>query len=184
MSPPAQTAPRGHPELIVLSHPTDPPRIPTLTLFQETQGGRLVIVLCAVDSHPPATLTIDHDGAMLATSRPEVALGQRLGVTSSRNSLRLEIRDAGPRDGGKYSCTATNTHGNASATKVLVTRGESRGDALGFGVTMNAQNWGDTRSPWCGDIGVLWGVPSSVGSELLLELEKLPGFVSQNGKNQ
>ncbi|NXO22111.1 SN protein, partial [Cisticola juncidis] len=100
---------------------TYPPRIPTLTLFQETQGGRQVIVLCVVDSHPPATLAIDHDGTVLATSGAEVALGQQLGVTSSRNSLRLEIRDAGPRDGGKYGCTARNVHGHASATKVLVT---------------------------------------------------------------
>ncbi|XP_054149421.1 sialoadhesin [Melozone crissalis] len=101
---------------------TYPPRIPTLTLFQETQGGRLVIVRCTVDSHPPATLAIDHDGTVLATSGAQVALGQRLGVTASRNSLRLEIRDAGPQDSGKYGCTASNVHGNASATKVLVTR--------------------------------------------------------------
>ncbi|NWI02114.1 SN protein, partial [Tichodroma muraria] len=101
---------------------TYPPRIPTLTLFQETQGGRLVIVRCAVDSHPPATLAIDRDGAVLATSGAQVALRQRLSVTASRNSLRLEIRDAGPRDSGKYGCTASNVHGNASATKVLVSR--------------------------------------------------------------
>ncbi|NXY54145.1 SN protein, partial [Callaeas wilsoni] len=101
---------------------TYPPRIPTLTLFRETQGGRLAIVHCTVDSHPPATLAIDRDGAVLATSGAQVALRQRLGVTTSRNSLRLEIRDAGPQDSGKYSCTASNVHGNASATKVLVTR--------------------------------------------------------------
>ncbi|NXT71005.1 SN protein, partial [Chaetops frenatus] len=101
---------------------TYPPRIPTLTLFQETQGGRLVIVRCTVDSHPPATLTIDREGTVLATSGAQVALRQRLGITTSRNSLRLEIRDAGPRDSGKYGCTASNAHGNASATKVLVTR--------------------------------------------------------------
>ncbi|NWR00262.1 SN protein, partial [Paradoxornis webbianus] len=100
---------------------TYPPRVPSLTLFQETQGGRLVIVLCSVDSHPPATLAIDRDGTVVATSGAEVALSQRLGVTSSRNSLRLEIRDAGPQDNGNYGCTASNVHGNASATKVLVT---------------------------------------------------------------
>ncbi|NXI77428.1 SN protein, partial [Rhipidura dahli] len=101
---------------------TYPPRIPTLTLFQETQGGRLVIVRCTVDSHPPATLAISRNGAVLATSGAQVALRQRLSVTASRNSLRLEIRDAGPRDSGKYGCTASNVHGNASATKVLMTR--------------------------------------------------------------
>ncbi|RMC22826.1 hypothetical protein DUI87_00168 [Hirundo rustica rustica] len=112
-----------HPDLSILSHPTDPPRIPRLTLFQETQGGRLVVVLCTVDSHPPASLAIDRDGAVLAASGAEAALLRRLGVTASRNSLRLEIRDAGPRDSGKYGCTASNVHGNASAAKALVTRG-------------------------------------------------------------
>ncbi|NXW74185.1 SN protein, partial [Hirundo rustica] len=101
---------------------TYPPRIPTLTLFQETQGGRLVVVLCTVDSRPPASLAIDRDGAVLAASGAEAALLRRLGVTASRNSLRLEIRDAGPRDSGKYGCTASNVHGNASAAKALVTR--------------------------------------------------------------
>ncbi|NWV06249.1 SN protein, partial [Ptilonorhynchus violaceus] len=101
---------------------TYPPRIPTLALFQETQGGRLVIVRCTVDSHPPATLAIDRDGSVLATGGPRVALSRRLGVTASRNALRLEIRDAGPRDSGNYSCTASNAHGKASATKVLVAR--------------------------------------------------------------
>ncbi|NWR47639.1 SN protein, partial [Regulus satrapa] len=101
---------------------TYPPRIPTLTLFQEAQGGRRVIVRCTVDSHPPATLAIDREGAVLATSAAQVALGQRLSASSSRNSLRLEIRDAGARDGGRYGCSASNVHGNASATKVLVSR--------------------------------------------------------------
>ncbi|NXA62027.1 SN protein, partial [Mohoua ochrocephala] len=130
---------------------TYPPRIPTLTLFQETQGGRLVIVRCTVDSHPPATLAIDRDGTVLATSGAQVALGQRLGVTSSRNSLRLEIRDAGPRDSGKYGCTASNVHGNASATKVLLTRAAelliqpSAEVPEGTAVTLTCVGTGDTE---------------------------------------
>ncbi|NWI56892.1 SN protein, partial [Calyptomena viridis] len=101
---------------------TYPPRTPTLTLFQEAQGGRLAIVQCAVDSHPPATMAIDREGTVLAASGAQATPHQRFGVTASRNSLRLEIRDAGPQDSGKYRCTASNAHGNASATKVLVTR--------------------------------------------------------------
>ncbi|NWV17818.1 SN protein, partial [Origma solitaria] len=129
---------------------TYPPRIPTLALFQETQGGRLVIVRCTVDSHPPATLAIDRDGVVLATSGAQVALHQRLGVTTSRNSLRLEIRDAGPRDSGKYSCTASNVLGNASATKVLVTRATelliqpSAEVSEGTAVTLTCVGTGDT----------------------------------------
>ncbi|NXO66196.1 SN protein, partial [Phainopepla nitens] len=130
---------------------TYPPRIPTLTLFQETQGGRLVIVRCTVDSHPPATLVINRDGAVLAASGAQVALPRRqLGVTASRNSLRLEIRDAGPRDGGKYGCTASNAHGNASATRVLEIRAAgllirpSAEVTEGTAVTLTCVGTGDT----------------------------------------
>ncbi|NWU21953.1 SN protein, partial [Dyaphorophyia castanea] len=129
---------------------TYPPRIPTLTFFQETQGGRLVIVRCTVDSHPPATLAIDLDGTVLATSGAQVALGKRLGVTASRNSLRLEIRDAGARDSGKYGCTASNVHGKARATKVLVTRAAelriqpSAEVPEGTAVTLTCVGTGDT----------------------------------------
>ncbi|NWS14807.1 SN protein, partial [Pachyramphus minor] len=99
---------------------TYPPRTPTLTLFQETQGGRRAVIRCAVDSHPPATLAIDRDGTVLATSGAQVAPPRRFGVTASRNALSLEIRDAGPRDSGKYRCTARNAHGSASAAKALL----------------------------------------------------------------
>lgn len=142
---------RPHRNLHILSHLTDPPRIPTLTFFQETQGGRLVIVRCTVDSHPPATLAIDHDGTVLATSGAQVAtLGQQLSVTTSRNSLRLEMRGAGPRDSGNYGCTASNIHGSTSATKVLEIRRESQ------------RVWGDDEPPELGghaalrDGGTLW----------------------------
>ncbi|XP_009072283.1 PREDICTED: sialoadhesin-like, partial [Acanthisitta chloris] len=99
---------------------TYPPRNPTLRLFQETQGGRLTIIHCAVDSHPPATMAIDHHGTVLAASGSQVAPQQRFSVTATHNSLQLEIWDAGPQDNGEYRCTASNTFGNTSATKVLV----------------------------------------------------------------
>ncbi|NXX11847.1 SN protein, partial [Podargus strigoides] len=100
---------------------TYPPRTPTITLFHETQGGRLAIIHCAVDSHPPATMAIYHHGTLLAASGSQVAPRQRVGVTASHNALRLEIRGAGPQDGGEYRCTASNAYGNASATKQFVT---------------------------------------------------------------
>ncbi|KAM9027373.1 sialoadhesin [Ara ararauna] len=101
---------------------TYPPRTPTMTLFQEAHGGRLAIIHCAVDSYPPATMAMYHDGTLVAASGSQVAPQQRFGVTSSRNTLRLEIRGAGPRDSGEYRCTASNGHGNASATKVFIAR--------------------------------------------------------------
>ncbi|NXW58844.1 SN protein, partial [Eurystomus gularis] len=98
------------------------PRTPTMTLFQEMQGGRLAIIHCAVDSHPPAAMAIYRDGTLLSASGSQAAPHQRFGVTASRNTLRLEIRGVGPRDTGEYRCTASNTHGNASATKVFIAR--------------------------------------------------------------
>ncbi|XP_050751420.1 sialoadhesin [Gymnogyps californianus] len=99
---------------------TYPPRTPTITLFQETQGGRLAIIRCAVDSHPPATVALYRDGTLLAASGLQAAPRQRFGVTASRNGLRLEIRGVGPQDSGEYRCTAANAYGKASATKVFV----------------------------------------------------------------
>ncbi|KAM9378011.1 LOW QUALITY PROTEIN: sialoadhesin [Phaethornis superciliosus] len=99
-----------------------PPRTPTLTLFQETQGGRVAIIHCAVDSHPVATVALYHRGTLLAASGWQVAPGQRVSVTTTPNALRVEIRGVGPRDGGDYHCTATNTYGNASVTKGFVIR--------------------------------------------------------------
>ncbi|XP_065518893.1 sialoadhesin isoform X3 [Lathamus discolor] len=101
---------------------TYPPRTPTITLFQEAHGGRLAVIHCAVDSFPPATMAVYRDGTLVAASGSQAAPQQRFGVTSSRNTLRLEIRGAGPRDSGEYRCTASNAHGNASATKVFVAR--------------------------------------------------------------
>uniref|UniRef100_A0A672UEQ7 Sialic acid binding Ig like lectin 1 n=1 Tax=Strigops habroptila TaxID=2489341 RepID=A0A672UEQ7_STRHB len=99
---------------------TYPPRAPTITFFQEAHGGRLAIIRCAVDSHPPAAMAMYRDGTLVAASGSQAAPQQQFGVTSSRNTLRLEIRGAGPRDSGEYRCTTSNGHGNASATKVFI----------------------------------------------------------------
>ncbi|XP_055653168.1 sialoadhesin isoform X4 [Falco peregrinus] len=101
---------------------TYPPRTPNIMLFQETQGGRLAIVRCTVDSHPPATIALYRDGTLLAASGSQAAPRQRLGVTTSRNALRLEIRGTGPQDSGEYRCMASNAYGNTSATKLFVAR--------------------------------------------------------------
>uniref|UniRef100_A0A663DJI1 Sialic acid binding Ig like lectin 1 n=1 Tax=Aquila chrysaetos chrysaetos TaxID=223781 RepID=A0A663DJI1_AQUCH len=102
--------------------PDHPPRTPTITLFQETQGGRLAIVRCAVDSHPPAAVALYRDGTLLAASGSQAAPRQRFGVTASRNALRLEIRGVGPQDSGEYRCTASNAYGNASTAKLFDAR--------------------------------------------------------------
>ncbi|NXL53838.1 SN protein, partial [Podilymbus podiceps] len=101
---------------------TYPPRALTIALFQETQGGRMAIVRCAVDSHPPATMALYRNGTLLVASGLQEAPGQRLSVTASRNALRLEMRGAGPQDSGDYRCTASNAHGTTSVAKAFVVR--------------------------------------------------------------
>ncbi|NXG39487.1 SN protein, partial [Dromaius novaehollandiae] len=101
---------------------TYPPRTPTIALFQETQDGKLAIVHCTVDSRPPATMALYHDGNLVATTGSHAAPSQRLSVTTSRNSLRLEIRGVEPADSGEYRCTASNAHGNATAARPFTAR--------------------------------------------------------------
>uniref|UniRef100_A0A663DJH6 Sialic acid binding Ig like lectin 1 n=1 Tax=Aquila chrysaetos chrysaetos TaxID=223781 RepID=A0A663DJH6_AQUCH len=121
-----------------------------VTPDRDTQGGRLAIVRCAVDSHPPAAVALYRDGTLLAASGSQAAPRQRFGVTASRNALRLEIRGVGPQDSGEYRCTASNAYGNASTAKLFDARGESpllpvRGgcQAPGSGswVPTNSRDW-------------------------------------------
>lgn len=104
-----------------------------LTLLQEPQGGGMAVVRCMVDSHPPAALALYHGDGLVATSSSPAAPGGRVGVTTARNLLRVELREVGPQDGGTYRCTATNALGSASATRPFVTRGECGWGAPGVG---------------------------------------------------
>ncbi|NXE55636.1 SN protein, partial [Casuarius casuarius] len=101
---------------------TYPPRTPTIALFQEAQDGKLAIVHCTVDSRPPATMALYHDGNLVATTSSHAAPSQRLSITTARNSLRLEIRAVEPADSGEYRCTASNAHGNATAARPFAAR--------------------------------------------------------------
>ncbi|NXA31268.1 SN protein, partial [Eudromia elegans] len=101
---------------------TYPPRTPNLALFQEAPDGQLAIVHCTVDSHPPATLSLYHDGALVATSGSQAAPGRRVRVVAARNSLRLEVRAAAPADSGEYRCTARNAAGSAAAARTFLAR--------------------------------------------------------------
>ncbi|XP_069488367.1 sialoadhesin [Ambystoma mexicanum] len=94
-----------------------PPRPPVMTSFLETQEGRLAIVHCTVDSEPMAELALQRNGKLVATSSSHGAPNQRLSVTSSRNSLKLEIRGVVMGDEGMYACTATNAYGNSTTSR-------------------------------------------------------------------
>lgn len=95
---------------------TDPPLAPDLTAFLETQAGLVGILQCSVVSEPMATLVLSHGGLILASTSGEGDHSPRFSLSSAPNSLHLEIRDLGPTDSGEYTCSATNSLGNASST--------------------------------------------------------------------
>lgn len=85
------------------------PRNQRLTYLLESHGGRLVLILCTVDSHPPAQLAISHAGHLLASSTE----------ASSPNSLRLELREPRPSNEGLYVCSAHNPLGRVNTSLEL-----------------------------------------------------------------
>ncbi|NWS91359.1 SN protein, partial [Toxostoma redivivum] len=107
-----------------------PPRNLRLQSFVESSQGTATILLCAVDSHPPARLTLLRGGHPVASSPP--AGGdtprQSIRVSPSPNALRLEFREASEEDEGEYECQARSalgvTHASLTlrvqATRVLV----------------------------------------------------------------
>uniref|UniRef100_A0A8C3GP57 Sialic acid binding Ig like lectin 1 n=1 Tax=Cairina moschata TaxID=8855 RepID=A0A8C3GP57_CAIMO len=93
-----------------------PPRVPVLSSFLETPGGRRGVLQCRVDSSPPAQLELSKDGALVASSAlPAPATPPRLSVSAATNSLRVSIGDVLLEDEGEYVCAASNAYGNASA---------------------------------------------------------------------
>nr|XP_008531834.1 PREDICTED: sialoadhesin [Equus przewalskii] len=104
---------RSGPVSMVVSHP---PLALDLTAFLETQAGQVGIFHCSVLSEPLATLVLSHGGLVLASTLGEGDNSPRFSVSSAPNFLRLKIRDLGPADSGEYTCSATNSFGNASST--------------------------------------------------------------------
>lgn len=89
------------------------------------------ILQCSVVSEPMATLVLSHGGLVLASTSGKDDHGPRFSVSSAPNFLRLEIRDLGLADSGEYTCTATNSYGNASSTLDFQANGKMVGGAGG-----------------------------------------------------
>ncbi|XP_030046838.1 sialoadhesin isoform X2 [Microcaecilia unicolor] len=94
-----------------------PPRTPEMTSFLETQEGKVAIIHCMVDSIPVSELTLHRNDKLIATTSSHGAPTQRLSISSSRNSLKLEIKDVTLDDEGKYVCRATNAYGTSETSK-------------------------------------------------------------------
>ncbi|KAJ7403723.1 hypothetical protein WISP_149391 [Willisornis vidua] len=92
-----------------------PPRDVSVSTFLENRSGRVGIVLCTADSHPPSTMALLHQGRLVASSlAPAAAPGVR--VAPSHNALRVELGALGTGAAGRYLCVATNSLGNATAS--------------------------------------------------------------------
>nr|XP_003476459.1 sialoadhesin [Cavia porcellus]XP_023415823.1 sialoadhesin [Cavia porcellus] len=85
------------------------PRNLHLTYLLERHARQLALVLCTVDSHPPAQLTLSHAGRLLASSS----------TASVPNTLRLELKEPQPSDEGLYSCSAHSPLGQTNASMEL-----------------------------------------------------------------
>ncbi|NXK86615.1 SN protein, partial [Formicarius rufipectus] len=93
----------------------NPPRDVSISTFLENRSGRVGIVLCTADSHPPSTMALLHQGQLLASSlAPPAIPGVR--VAPSHNALRVELGVLGAGAAGRYLCVATNPLGNATAS--------------------------------------------------------------------
>ncbi|XP_015268395.1 PREDICTED: sialoadhesin-like [Gekko japonicus] len=159
------------------------PRTPTLSAFLDNQSGRVGVIRCQVDSHPPSELALYKGGCILAhTQGTRPAAARRFRALQSYNSLRVEIRDLVAEDSGRYVCLASNPLGNGTAA--LDFSAETLSDlhffkvlagvfigmactavlcAMAFGVRTNWSRINEQRKKW-----KLWGTPKTE----LVEMEK------------
>lgn len=113
----------------------DAPRRPTFTaqLDPNTTGAsQRGLLLCRVDSDPPAQLRLLHRGRVVASALPSGgscstcgSCSPRTKVTRAPNLLRVEIEDPVLEDEGVYICEASNILGNASASANFNAQGEA-----------------------------------------------------------
>lgn len=99
----------------------------------ESSQGTATILLCAVDSHPPAQLTLLREGHPVASSPPGGGdtPRQNIRVSPSPNALRLEFREASEEDEGEYECQARSALGDTRASLTLRVQGEEGDKGLG-----------------------------------------------------
>ncbi|NXO46612.1 SN protein, partial [Locustella ochotensis] len=124
------TLARNHSAIPATLNVLYPPRNLRLQSFAESSQGTATILLCAVDSHPPAQLTLLRGGHPVASSpsRGGDTPQETVRVSPSPNALRVEFREASEEDEGEYECQARSALGvtrasltlRVQATRVLV----------------------------------------------------------------
>ncbi|XP_010620578.1 sialoadhesin-like, partial [Fukomys damarensis] len=109
-------------------HVSYAPRQATLTTLMDMGSGRLGLILCHVDSDPPAQLRLLHGDHLVASTlqalEEDSSSDPRLRVSVTANTLRLEIHNTVLEDEGTYTCEATNSLGQASASADFDAQGQ------------------------------------------------------------
>ncbi|XP_030894149.1 sialoadhesin [Leptonychotes weddellii] len=100
-----------------------PPKMPTMTVFVEPEGGIQGILDCRVDSEPLASLSLHLGSRLVASSQPHRAPAEpHIRVTATANALRVDMEELRTSDQGEYVCFASNALGSASASTYFGTR--------------------------------------------------------------
>uniref|UniRef100_A0A7N4NKU0 B-cell receptor CD22 n=1 Tax=Sarcophilus harrisii TaxID=9305 RepID=A0A7N4NKU0_SARHA len=102
------------------------PRIPAVTFFLEPETGLWGILHCHVDSEPRAELALYHGSQFIASTHPGSRHPPHFQVSTSYNTLRVDVQDMSSTDQGDYVCLASNALGSASSSVYLGRRGEQR----------------------------------------------------------
>ncbi|KAM5191413.1 sialoadhesin [Mantella aurantiaca] len=92
------------------------PRNLQVKSFLDTEIGNIAIILGALDSNPPAEMSLYKDGEMLASSIDGRTSSKRLQAYILPDTLRLEIHNIKTSDQGTYVFVAKNRHGMAQAS--------------------------------------------------------------------
>ena len=103
----------------------------------DTGPGRLGLLLCRVNSDPPAQLRLLHGDRLVTSTLQGVGelagSSPRLQVAVAPNMLRLEIHNAVLEDEGVYTCEATNALGQALASATFDAQGQNGGVSVCVG---------------------------------------------------
>ncbi|XP_068922268.1 sialoadhesin isoform X2 [Petaurus breviceps papuanus] len=99
------------------------PRIPAVISFLEPETGLWGILHCHTDSEPPSELTLYHGSHFIASTRPGSRPYPHIQVSTSYNTLRVDIQDMSPEAQGEYVCLASNALGTTSSSVYFGTRG-------------------------------------------------------------
>lgn len=89
-----------------------PPRNLLVTSLLELQERQLAVILCRVDSEPPSKLSLLKNMEVVSPDGYRDAT-QRITLSRSHNTLRLEIKEVTMNDHGEYMCQANNSLGAA-----------------------------------------------------------------------